>query len=107
MKEFGFESIIAKRRASCCESGKRSGRLAQYKVNKAQAFVNWRIIRQTIRSMLMFASTIRNGFCRSVAVKCGRSLSICRLMLAHFAIAGEEADTVGAHARAGAAVRVA
>jgi bifunctional non-homologous end joining protein LigD len=36
VKEFGFEGIIAKRKDSCYESGKRSGAWLKYKVNKAQ-----------------------------------------------------------------------
>jgi bifunctional non-homologous end joining protein LigD len=39
VKEFGFERVIAKRRDSCYESGKRSGAWLKYKVNQAQAFV--------------------------------------------------------------------
>ena len=43
VKEFGFEGIIAKRKDSCYESGKRSGAWLKYKVNKAQAFVIGRV----------------------------------------------------------------
>jgi bifunctional non-homologous end joining protein LigD len=39
VKEFGFEGIIAKRKDSCYEIGKRSGAWVKYKVNKAQEFV--------------------------------------------------------------------
>ena len=39
VKQFGFEGIIAKRKQSCYEIGKRSGAWLRYKVNKAQAFV--------------------------------------------------------------------
>jgi len=39
VKEFGFEGIVAKRKDSCYEIGKRSGSRLKYKVNKAQAFV--------------------------------------------------------------------
>jgi bifunctional non-homologous end joining protein LigD len=39
VKEFGFEGIIAKRKGSCYESGKRSGAWLKYKINKGQAFV--------------------------------------------------------------------
>jgi ATP-dependent DNA ligase len=35
VKEFGFEGIIAKRKDSCYEIGKRSGAWVKYKVNKA------------------------------------------------------------------------
>ena len=39
VKEFGFEGMVAKRKDSCYEIGKRSGAWLNYKVNKAQAFV--------------------------------------------------------------------
>jgi bifunctional non-homologous end joining protein LigD len=38
-KEFGFEGIVAKRKDSYYESGKRSGAWVKYKINKAQEFV--------------------------------------------------------------------
>ena len=39
VKEFGFEGVIAKRKDSCYEPGKRSGAWLKYKVNKSQEFV--------------------------------------------------------------------
>ena len=39
VKEFGFEGIVAKRKDSCYEIGKRSGAWVKYKVNQAQEFV--------------------------------------------------------------------
>ena len=39
VKEFGFEGVIAKRKDSFYESGKRSGAWVKYKVNKSQEFV--------------------------------------------------------------------
>src|SRR5436189_6326877 len=39
VKEFGFEGIIAKRKDSVYESGKRTGAWVKYKVNKCQEFV--------------------------------------------------------------------
>jgi bifunctional non-homologous end joining protein LigD len=39
VREFGFEGIIAKRKDSGYESGKRSGAWLKYKVNKCQEFV--------------------------------------------------------------------
>jgi len=38
-KEFGCESIVAKRKDSVYESGKRTGAWAKYKVNRGQEFV--------------------------------------------------------------------
>ena len=72
VKEFGFEGVIAKRRNSCYESGKRSGAWLKYKVNKAQAFViggytpgnplDAVIVGYYEGEKLMFASKVRNGF---------------------------------------------
>ena len=59
VKEFGFEGVIAKRRDSCCEIGKRSGTSLKYKATKAQAFV---IGDYTECDKLMFASKVRNWF---------------------------------------------
>ena len=39
VKEFGFEGIIAKRKDSCYEPGKRGGVWLKYKVNKAREVV--------------------------------------------------------------------
>jgi len=38
-KEFGFEGIVAKRRTSLYEPGKRSGAWLKYRINKGQEFV--------------------------------------------------------------------
>jgi bifunctional non-homologous end joining protein LigD len=38
-KEFGFEGIVAKRKDSVYESGKRTGAWVKYKVNRGQEFV--------------------------------------------------------------------
>jgi bifunctional non-homologous end joining protein LigD len=38
-KEFGFEGIVAKRRDSVYESGKRTGAWVKYKVNRGQELV--------------------------------------------------------------------
>ena len=72
VKEFGFEGIIAKRRDSCYEVGKRSGAWLKYKVNKAQAFViggytpdnplDALIVGCYEGQKLMFVSKVRNGF---------------------------------------------
>ncbi len=72
MKEFGFEGIVAKRKDSCYEIGKRSGAWLKYKVNKAQAFViggytpdnplDALIVGYYEGDKLMFASKVRNGF---------------------------------------------
>jgi DNA ligase D-like protein (predicted ligase) len=72
VKEFGFEGIIAKRKDSCYEIGKRSGAWVKYKVNKTQAFViggytpdnplDALIVGYYEGDKLIFASKVRNGF---------------------------------------------
>mgnify|MGYP003581138127 CR=1 FL=1 len=72
VKEFSFEGIIAKRKDSCYESGKRSGAWLKYKVNRAQSFViggytpdnplDALIVGYFEGDKLMFASKVRNGF---------------------------------------------
>jgi ATP-dependent DNA ligase len=39
VKEFGFEGILAKRKDSFYESGKRTGAWVKYRVNRSQEFV--------------------------------------------------------------------
>jgi len=72
VKEFGFEGIIAKRKDSCYEIGKRTGAWLKYKVNKAQEFViggytpdnplDALIVGYYESDKPIFASKVRNGF---------------------------------------------
>jgi DNA ligase D-like protein (predicted ligase) len=72
VKEFGFEGVIAKRKDSCYESGKRSGAWAKYKVNKVQEFViggytpgnplDAVIVGYYEDDHLLYAAKVRNGF---------------------------------------------
>jgi ATP-dependent DNA ligase len=72
VKEFGFEGIVAKRKDSCYEIGKRSGAWVKFKVNKAQAFVidgytsdnplDALIVGYYESDKLIFANKVRNGF---------------------------------------------
>src|SRR5918995_425750 len=72
VKEFGFEGVIAKRKNSCYESGKRSSAWLKYKVNNSQEFVvggytpgnplDALIVGYYEGDKLMFASKVRNGF---------------------------------------------
>ena len=72
VKEFGFEGIVAKRKDSCYEIGKRSGAWVKYKVNKAQEFViggytpdnplDALIVGYYEGDKLIFVSKVRNGF---------------------------------------------
>jgi bifunctional non-homologous end joining protein LigD len=72
VKEFGFEGVIAKRKDSCYESGKRSGAWLKYKVNKSQEFViggytpgnplDAVIVGYYDGQQLIYAAKVRNGF---------------------------------------------
>jgi ATP-dependent DNA ligase len=72
VKEFGFEGIVAKRKNSCYESGKRSGAWVKYKVNRSQEFViggyvpgnplDSIIVGAYEGGLLLFAAKVRNGF---------------------------------------------
>jgi DNA ligase D-like protein (predicted ligase) len=72
VKEFGFEGVIAKRKNSCYESGKRSGAWLKYKVNKSQEFViggytrgnplDAMIVGHYDGDKLIYAAKVRNGF---------------------------------------------
>jgi ATP-dependent DNA ligase len=72
VKEFGFEGVIAKRKDSLYESGKRSGAWLKYKVNKSQEFViggytpgnplDAVIIGYYDGDKLIYSAKVRNGF---------------------------------------------
>jgi DNA ligase D-like protein (predicted ligase) len=71
-KEFGFEGIVAKRRDSLYESGKRSGAWVKYKVNRGQELViggytpgnpiDAIIVGYYANGKLQYAAKVRNGF---------------------------------------------
>ena len=72
VKEFGFEGVIAKRKNSCYESGKRSGAWLKYKVNQSQEFViggytpgnplDAVIVGYYEGDKLIYAAKVRDGF---------------------------------------------
>ncbi len=72
VKEFGLEGIVAKRKDSFYEPGKRSGAWVKYKVNKGQEFViggftggdplDAVIVGYYESGKLMYAAKVRNGF---------------------------------------------
>jgi DNA ligase D-like protein (predicted ligase) len=72
VKEFGFEGIIAKRKDSVYESGKRTGAWVKYKVNRGQEFViggytpgnpfDALIVGYYEGEKLLYAAKVRNGF---------------------------------------------
>jgi DNA ligase D-like protein (predicted ligase) len=71
-KEFGFEGIVAKRKDSVYESGKRTGAWVKYKVNRGQEFViggytpgnpfDALIVGYYEGERLLYAGKVRNGF---------------------------------------------
>src|SRR5262249_54811090 len=71
-KEFGFEGIVAKRKDSVYESGKRTGAWVKYKVNWGQEFVvggytpgnpfDALIVGYYEGEQLLYAGKVRNGF---------------------------------------------
>jgi bifunctional non-homologous end joining protein LigD len=71
-REFGFEGIVAKRKDSLYESGKRSGAWVKYKVNWGQEFVvggytpgnpfDALIVGYYDGGKLLYAAKVRNGF---------------------------------------------
>jgi DNA ligase D-like protein (predicted ligase) len=71
-KEFGFEGIVAKRKDSVYESGKRSGAWVKYKVNRGQELViggytpgnpfDALIVGCYEGERLLYAAKVRNGF---------------------------------------------
>src|SRR5262245_37649181 len=71
-KVFGFEGIVAKRKDSLYESGKRTGAWVKYKVNRGQEFViggytpgnplDALIVGYYESERLLYAAKVRNGF---------------------------------------------
>jgi DNA ligase D-like protein (predicted ligase) len=72
VKEFGFEGIVAKRKDSVYELGKRTGTWVKYKVNRGQEFViggytpgnpfDALIVGYYQAEKLLYAAKVRNGF---------------------------------------------
>jgi DNA ligase D-like protein (predicted ligase) len=72
VKEFGFEGVIAKRKDSLYESGKRSGAWVKYKIHQGQEFViggyvpdhpfDSIIVGYYQDGKLYYAAKVRNGF---------------------------------------------
>jgi bifunctional non-homologous end joining protein LigD len=71
-KEFGFEGIVAKRKDSLYESGKRTGAWVKYRVNRGQEFViggytpgnpfDALIVGYYEGEQFLYAAKVRNGF---------------------------------------------
>jgi bifunctional non-homologous end joining protein LigD len=72
VREFGFEGILAKRKDSYYESGKRTGAWVKYKVNRGQEFViggytqgnplDALVVGYHQDKKLLYAAKVRNGF---------------------------------------------
>ena len=72
VEEFGFEGVVAKRKDSLYESGKRSGAWVKYKINQGQEFViggyvpdhpfDSIIVGYYQDDKLYYAAKVRNGF---------------------------------------------
>lgn len=72
VREFGLEGVVAKRKDSVYESGKRTGAWVKYKVNKGQEFViggyttgnplDALVVGYYKDGKLIYASKVRNGF---------------------------------------------
>jgi ATP-dependent DNA ligase len=95
-KEFGFEDIVAKRKDSFYESGKRTGAWVKYRVNRGQEFViggytpgnpfDALIVGYYEGEQLLYAAKVRNGFVpqvrREVASKFkGLEIDTCPLLI--------------------------
>ena len=71
-REFGFEGIVAKRKDSLYESGKRTGAWVKYKVNRGQELViggytpdnpfDALIVGYYVGERLLYVAKVRNGF---------------------------------------------
>jgi len=96
-KEFGFEDIVAKRKDSLYESGKRTRTWVKYKVNRGQEFViggytpgnpfDALIVGYYEGQRLLYAAKVRDG-CNQVRRLGDRYLPLCQS-------AREEANSVG------------
>jgi bifunctional non-homologous end joining protein LigD len=72
VREFGFEGIVAKRKDSLYESGKRTGAWVKYRINRGQEFViggyvpadpfDSLIVGYYEGNKLFYAAKVRNGF---------------------------------------------
>ena len=84
VKEFGFEGIVAKRKDSLYEPGKRSGAWVKYRVNRGQEFViggyvpsdpfESLIVGYYKGDKLIYVAKVRNGFVPRVRREVARRL---------------------------------
>jgi len=103
VKEFGFEGVIAKRKDSFYESGKRSGAWLKYKVNKSQEFViggytpgnplDAVIVGYYDGQQLIYAAKVRNGFVPRVRREVWQKLKPLEIVSCPFANLPEKKST--------------
>jgi DNA ligase D-like protein (predicted ligase) len=103
VKEFGFEGVIAKRKNSCYESGKRSGAWLKYKVNKSREFViggytpgnplDAVIVGYYDGNKLIYAAKVRNGFVPRVRQEVWQKLKSLEIASCPFANLPEKKRT--------------
>ena len=102
-KEFGFEGIVAKRKDSLYESGKRTGAWVKYRVNRGQEFViggytpgnpfDALIVGYYEGEKLLYAAKVRNGFVRLVRREVASKLKSLRIDTCPFANLPEKKRT--------------
>jgi ATP-dependent DNA ligase len=102
-KEFGFEGIVAKRKDSLYESGKRTGAWVKYKVNRGQEFViggytpgnpfDALIVGYYEDGRLFYAAKVRNGFVPQLRREVARRFKAVEISTCPFANLPEKKRT--------------
>jgi ATP-dependent DNA ligase len=105
-KEFGFEGIVAKRKDSVYEPGKRSGAWVKYRVNRGQEFViggyvpsdpfESLIVGYYQRDKLIYVAKVRNGFVPRVRREVARRFKGLEIPICPFANLPEKKRTMWA-----------
>src|SRR5262245_41467572 len=105
-KEFGFEGIVAKRKDSLYESGKRSGAWVKYRVNRGQEFViggyvpsdpfESLIVGYYEGDKLIYVAKVRNGFVPQVRRDVARRFKGLEISVCPFANLPEKKRTMWA-----------
>src|SRR5262249_60018772 len=105
-KEFGFEGIVAKRKNSTYEPGKRSGAWVKYRVNRGQEFVvggyvsseplESLIVGYYERDKLIYAAKGRKGFVPQVRRDVARRFKGLEISTCPFANLPEKKRTMWA-----------
>jgi bifunctional non-homologous end joining protein LigD len=105
-QRLGFEGIIAKRRDSLYEPGKRSGAWLKYKINRGQEFViggytpghpfDAVIVGYYRETQLIFAAKVRNGFVPRIRREVAKRMSALETDMCPFANLPEKKRTAWA-----------